>query len=127
MAVFLSEILSTEIPGEMMALMDEILDELTPYFDAVISDIPEHLQEIINTLATYEPAQNPKEIAEHIETNQATVRNYLKHLKENGYVRVAFSKGKSNYYCLNEYLYRIWYQMRDSSHREETRWIFESC
>jgi len=125
MAVFLSDILRTEVPGEMLSFMDNILDELTPYFEAILKEIPDYLEDIINTLATFEPAQSPKEIAHHLETPQTTIRNYLKQLKENGYVRIAFSKGKSNYYCLNEYLYRIWYQMRDSSHREETRWLME--
>lgn len=125
MAVFLSDILKTDVNEEMIDIMDRILDELTPYFEAIINDTPEYLQEIINALASYEPAQSPKEIAEHLEMEPATVRNYLKQAKESGYVRVAFSKGKSNYYCLNEYLYRTWFQMRDSSHREELRWLME--
>lgn len=125
MAVFLSDIIRTEVPDEMLELMDNILDQLTPYFEAILNDIPDYLEEIINTLAAFEPAQSPREIAGHLEAPQATIRNYLKQLKEAGYVRIAFSKGKSNYYCLNEYLYRIWYQMRDSSHREETRWLME--
>ncbi|NQT55541.1 MAG: tetratricopeptide repeat protein [Desulfobacteraceae bacterium] len=125
MAVFLSDVLRTEVPDEMLSFMDNILDELTPYFEAILKDIPDSLEEIINTLAAFEPALSPKEIAQHLEVPQTTVRNYLKQLKENGYVRIAFSKGKSNYYCLNEYLYRVWYQMRDSSHREETRWLME--
>ncbi|RZB32423.1 MAG: hypothetical protein SRB2_04428 [Desulfobacteraceae bacterium Eth-SRB2] len=125
MAVFLSDILRTEVPGEMLSFMDNILDELTPYFEAILKEIPDYLEDIINSLAAFEPAQSPKEIARHLEAPQTTIRNYLKQLKENGYVRIAFSKGKSNYYCLNEYLYRIWYQMRDSSHREETRWLME--
>ena len=125
MAVFLSDIIRTEVPDEMLELMDNILDQLTPYFEATLNDIPDYLEEIINTLAAFEPAQSPREIAGHLEAPQATIRNYLKQLKETGYVRIAFSKGKSNYYCLNEYLYRIWYQMRDSGHREETRWLME--
>lgn len=125
MAVFLSDILKTDVNEEMIDIMDRILDELTPYFEAIINDTPEYLQEIINALASFEPAQSPKEIAEHLEMEPGTVRNYLKQAKESGYVRVAFSKGKSNYYCLNEYLYRTWFQMRDSSHREELRWLME--
>lgn len=124
-AVFLADMLKTELPDEMISVMDKILDELTPYFEAILSDIPTYQEEVLNTLAAYEPAQSPKEIAEHLETPQPTIRNYIMQLKENGYVRVAFSKGKFNYYCLKEYLYRIWYQMRDSSHREETRWLME--
>jgi DNA-binding transcriptional ArsR family regulator len=125
MAVFMSDFLRAEIPSEMLGLMDNILDQLTPYFENIFSDIPDHLLDVINALSELEPAQSPKEIAEYLEVPQATMRNYLKKLKEAGYVRIAFSKGKSNYYCLNEYLYRIWYQMRDSSQREETRWIME--
>ena len=125
MAVFLSDILKTDINEEMIQIMDRILDELTPYFEAIINETPEYLHDIINVLAVFEPAQSPKEIAEHLEMEQGTVRNYLKQAKESGYVRVAFSKGKSNYYCLNEYLYRAWFQMRDSSHREEMRWLME--
>ncbi len=125
MAVFLSEILKTDVPDEMLDFMDELLDELNPYFEAILNDTPDYMEEVMNTLATFEPAQSPKEIADHLEAEQSTIRNYLKQMKDNGYVRVAFSKGNSNFYCLNEYLYRIWYQMRDSSHREETRWIME--
>ena len=125
MAVFLTDIIRTEAPDEMLEFMDGILDQLTPYFESILNDTPDYLEEIINTLAAFEPAQSPREIAGHLEVPQATIRNYLKQLKETGYVRIAFSKGKSNYYCLNEYLYRIWYQMRDSGHREETRWLME--
>jgi tetratricopeptide (TPR) repeat protein len=125
MAVFLSDIIRAEAPDEMLEFMDNILDQLTPYFEAIMNDTPDYLEEIINTLAAFEPAQSPKEIAGHLESPQPTIRNYLKQLKETGYTRIAFSKGKSNYYCLNEYLYRIWYQMRDSGHREETRWLME--
>ena len=125
LAVFLSEILKTDVPDEMLDFMDELLDELSPYFEAILNDTPDYMEEVMNTLATFEPAQSPKEIADHLEAEQSTIRNYLKQMKDNGYVRVAFSKGNSNFYCLSEYLYRIWYQMRDSSHREETRWIME--
>jgi tetratricopeptide (TPR) repeat protein len=124
-AVFLADMLKAEMPDEMMAVMDKILDEMTPYFEAILTEVPRYQEEILNTLAAYEPAQSPKDIAGHLEVPQPTVRNYLKQVKENGYVRVAFSKGKYSYYCLKEYLYRIWYQMRDSSHREETRWLME--
>lgn len=124
-AVFLADMLKAEMPDEMMAVMDKILDEMTPYFEAILSEVPHYQEEILNTLAAYEPAQSPKDIAAHLEIPQPTVRNYLKQLKENGYVKVAFSKGKYSYYCLKEYLYRIWYQMRDSGHREETRWLME--
>jgi tetratricopeptide (TPR) repeat protein len=124
-AIFLADILNMEVPGEILEIMDGILDELTPYFESVADSIPDYLEEILNTLASFEPAQNPGEIAEHLEIPQASIRNYLKLLKEAGYVRIAFSKGKSNYYCLNEYLYRLWYQMRDSGHRETYRWLIE--
>ncbi len=124
-AVFLADILKAEMPDEMMAVMDKILDEMTPYFESILSEVPRYQEEILNTLAAYEPAQSPKDIAAHLEIPQPTVRNYLMQLKENGYVKVAFSKGKYSYYCLKEYLYRIWYQMRDSSHREESRWLME--
>ncbi len=124
-AVFLADMLKAEMPDEMMTVMDKVLDEMTPYFETIINEVPRYQEEILNTLAAFEPAQSPKDIAAHLEVPQPTVRNYLKQLKENGYVRVAFSKGKYSYYCLKEYLYRIWYQMRDSSHREETRWLME--
>ncbi|MBF8276567.1 MAG: Helix-turn-helix, type 11 domain protein [Candidatus Brocadiaceae bacterium] len=124
-AVFLAAMLKAEMPDEMMAVMDKILDEMTPYFEAILSEVPRYQEEILNTLAAYEPAQSPKDIAAHLEIPQPTVRNYLMQLKENGYVKIAFSKGKYSYYCLKEYLYRIWYQMRDSGHREETRWLME--
>jgi tetratricopeptide (TPR) repeat protein len=125
MAVFLADILKTDVPEEMLDLMDGILDELTPYFETIFKDIPDYLEAVINTLAAFEPAQSPTEITAHLEGQSTTIRNYLKQLKDGGYVRVAFSRGRSNYYCLNEYLYRIWFQMRDSGHREETRWLLE--
>ncbi len=125
MAVFLADILKAEVPDEMLELMDKTLDQLTPYFDSIFKDTPDYLEDVLNTLAAYEPAQSPKEIAQRLEAPPATIRNYLKQLKEIGHVRVAFSKRRSNYYCLTEYLYRIWYQMRDSGHREETRWLME--
>jgi hypothetical protein len=124
-AALVADILSAEVPEEIIDVMDRILDELTPYFLSVVEGIPEYLLQIINVLAAYKPAQSPSEIAQHIEAPQATVRKYLKQLKESGHVRLAFSKGKSSYYCLSEYLYRTWFQMRDSGLREESRWTLE--
>ena len=60
MAVFLADILKTEVPEEMLDLMDGILDELTPYFENIFKDVPDSLEEVINTLAAFEPAQSPK-------------------------------------------------------------------
>ncbi|MCP5054233.1 MAG: ArsR family transcriptional regulator [bacterium] len=125
MAVFLADIFSTEVPEEMIDIMDRVLDELTPYFESIVGGIPDYLEEVVNTLASFEPAQSPKEIAQYLEIPQTSIRNYLKQLKEDGYVRIAFSKGKSNYYCLGEYLYRMWFQMRNNMRREETRWLTE--
>ena len=81
MAVFLTDIIRTEAPYEMLELMDGILDQLTPYFESIMNDTPDYLEEIINTLAAFEPAQSPREIARHLEVPQATIRNYLKQLK----------------------------------------------
>jgi tetratricopeptide (TPR) repeat protein len=124
-AIFLADILNMAIPGEMLEIMDRVLDELTPYFESVANAVPDYLEEVLNTLASFEPAQNPGEIAAHLAIPQTSIRNYLKLLKEEGYVRIAFSKGKSNYYCLNEYLYRLWFQMRDGGHRDKNRWLIE--
>jgi len=124
-AVFLADIFSMETPAEIIEIMARMLDELTPYFHSIVGGIPGYLEEIVNTLAAFEPAQSPMEIAGHLEVPQASIRNYLKLLKDDGYVRVAFSKGKFNYYCLSDYLYRIWFQMRDRSHWEESRWLME--
>jgi tetratricopeptide (TPR) repeat protein len=124
-AIFLADILNMVIPGEMLEIMDRVLDELTPYFESVADGIPDYLEEVLNTLASFEPAQNPVEIAAHLGIPRTSIRNYLKLLKEDGYVRIAFSKGKSNFYCLNEYLYRLWFQMRDGSHRDKNRWLIE--
>ncbi len=125
MAVFIADILKAGAPDEMVTFMDNLIDELNPYFENIFNDVPQCNEEILNALAAFEPAQSPKEIAEHLELPQNSVRNYLKNLKENGYIRIAFSKGKSNYYCLNEYLYRIWFQMRDSVITDQASWLVE--
>src|SRR3972149_1735688 len=83
-AVFLADMLKSELPDEMISVMDMILDELTPYFEAILNEIPTYQEEVLHTLAAYEPAQSPKEIAEHLEAPQPTIRNYLMQLKENG-------------------------------------------
>ncbi|MBF0592550.1 MAG: helix-turn-helix domain-containing protein [Nitrospirae bacterium] len=125
MVVFLADIIKADVTQEVLAIMDRLLDELTPYFNAIFGDLPENMAKIINVMAAHEPALSPSTIAELLEMPEAMVRNYMKTLKDNGYVRIALKKGASHYYCLNEYMYRIWFQMRDSGHREEMRWLIE--
>ncbi|MBF0609385.1 MAG: tetratricopeptide repeat protein [Magnetococcales bacterium] len=125
MVVFLADIIKASITPEVLDIMDRLLDELTPYFNAIFADLPENMLKIINVMAEHEPALSPSKIAELLEMSEAMVRNYMKTLKDDGYVRIALKKGTSHYYCLNEYMYRIWFQMRDSGHREELRWLIE--
>ncbi|KJU82106.1 Helix-turn-helix, type 11 domain protein [Candidatus Magnetobacterium bavaricum] len=125
MVVFLADIIKADVTQDVLDIMDRLLDELTPYFNTIFGDLPENMLKIINVMAAHEPALSPSTIAKHLEMDEATVRNYMKTLKDNGYVRIALKKGTSHYYCLNEYMYRIWFQMRDSGHREEMRWLIE--
>lgn len=125
LAVLLADILKMESPDELLVLMNRMLEELTPYFLFLLEGIPPYLRLIINTLADGSPAQSPEEIAKHLECPQATVRNYLKRLKEEGYVKEAFSNKTSNYYYFTDYLYRIWFQMRNGRPDEEYRWLME--
>ncbi|MBF0338024.1 MAG: tetratricopeptide repeat protein [Nitrospirae bacterium] len=125
MVVFLADIIKADVTQDVLDIMDRLLNELTPYFQGIFSDLPENMIKIINVMAAHEPALSPSTIAKHLEMDEAVVRNYMKTLKDNGYVRIALKKGTSHYYCLNEYMYRIWFQMRDSGHREEIRWLIE--
>ncbi|KJR42149.1 ATPase [Candidatus Magnetoovum chiemensis] len=121
MVKFMAETINSD--GNVLNIINGLLDELTPYFDSMLKDLSDYQQLILNALAEFEPAQSPKEIAAHIESPPDNVRNAVKQLKDNGYLRVAFDSAKSNYYCLNEYLYRVWYQTRDSGHIDTARWL----
>ena len=63
MAIFLVYILKQDVPDEMILFMDQVLDELTPYFEGMFSDVPDSLVEILNLLAAApEPAQSPRKL-----------------------------------------------------------------
>ncbi|HOC91116.1 MAG TPA: tetratricopeptide repeat protein [bacterium] len=125
MAAFMADIVCCENVEPMLDFMMKLIDEITPYYDAVFKDVPEHQRNILDVLAEYEPAQSPADIASKLETGSEVIRNYLIPLKDNGYVRLAFSDGRSNYYCLNEYLYRIFRQTRGGHPRDRDRWVIE--
>lgn len=126
MAMFAADIIETKFDGEqVIEIMNKLVDELTPYFLRVFEDVPAHQREIIETLAEFEPAQTPTQIAEHLGAPVENIRNYLIPLKDNGFIRMAHSFGKNNYYGVSEYLYRVWYQMRNDYMTERNRWLVE--
>jgi tetratricopeptide (TPR) repeat protein len=128
MGLLCAEILSEGgFTEEMLSSMQVLFDELTPYFERLFEDLPEHLKRVLDLFATAaDPALSPAELAKLPEAEgekEATLRNYVKKLKDGGYLKPVFSQGRSEYYRLSEYLYRIWFQMRDSSRSQDMQWL----
>ena len=108
--------------------LEQLLDQVTPYYKAKLESLPPQQRKILDHIArvsgeTHE-GLTPTQIADATRITANAVSMQLKRLAEQGYVRSANLRGRSSYYTLSEPLYAIWHQMRFGRNaRQKMQWL----
>jgi tetratricopeptide (TPR) repeat protein len=104
--VVLSQFLKRESLDELTEAFLQMLDDLTPYYQARLSWLSPQQRKIVEYLCDRRGAVPVKEIAQGLFITHQTVSGQLKDLREKGYVR-STNVGRESFYELREPLMRL--------------------
>ena len=104
--IIFAQFLSREALDDLVQAFLHTLDELTPYYQARMKELPGQQRKIIEYLVNYRGAAPVKQIAAACFITQQTCSSQLKVLKEKRYVR-SIEQGRQSYYELCEPLMRL--------------------
>ena len=93
-----------------------LLDQLTPFYQALMETMPREQRKIFDMIALSEGPLSPTEIAKRLNVSKpAIVVAQLRRLQKNGLVEnVKFSNKRGTRYQIVERLYRIWRELRST-------------
>ena len=111
--VVFSEFLTHESLDELIQPFMNMLDDLTPYYQARMMYLSPQQRKIIEVLSRRKYAMPVKEIAQRCFVSHQTVSNQLKDLRDKGYV-LADSIGRQSFYELREPLMRICLSVKET-------------
>jgi hypothetical protein len=116
LAVALYRVLANGVTAELHDHILKLLDEVTPYYQARLNDIPQQAVRVLTEMAVSKTLATPAMIARRcrIPTNQATAQ-IAKLLDERLVVQGTRPDARSRYYEFKDRLLRIWIQMRESA------------
>jgi tetratricopeptide (TPR) repeat protein len=121
--IILSEFATREGLDNLVTAFEELLDELTPYYQDRLRWLPDQQREIIEFLCRQARTVPVKEIAKDLFLSEQAAAAQLKSLKDKGYV-IAGSVGRESRYELAEPLMRLCVEVKDPQ-REPIRLIVE--
>ena len=121
--IILSEFATREKLDDLVTAFEELLDELTPYYQERLRWLPDQQREIVEFLCRQVQTVRVKEIANELFLSEQTAGAQLKSLKDKGYV-IAGSVGRESRYELAEPLMRMCVEVKDPQ-REPIRLIVE--
>ena len=115
LALALYTVVQQGVTSELYDQIMKLLDEVTPYYQARLSDIPPQAARVLTEMAISESVSTPAAIARlcRIPTNQVTAQ-ISKLLDERLVVQGGRPNARSRYYEVKDRLLRIWIQMRES-------------
>jgi tetratricopeptide (TPR) repeat protein len=121
--IILSEFATRENLDDLVTAFEELLDELTPYYQERLRWLADQQREIVEYLCRQIHTVPVKEIATDLYLSDQAAAAQLKSLKDKGYV-TAESVGRESRYELTEPLMRLCVEVKDPQ-REPIRLIVE--
>ncbi len=121
--IILSDFATREKLDDLVSAFEELLDELTPYYQERLRWLPDQQREIVEYLCRATRTLPVKEIAGDLFLSEQTAAAQLKALKEKGYATAA-TVGRESRYELAEPLMRLCVEVKDP-HREPIRLIVD--
>jgi len=116
MYVMLSEYLTKDSLDDLVESFEQLVDELTPYFQERMRSVPPQQAKLIQCLANSEGAKTVKEIAEETFIAERNCSKQLGNLRQSGYV-ISSKRGKESYYELAEPLMRLCLEVKNQRGR----------
>jgi hypothetical protein len=116
LALALYRVVQQGVTTELHEQILKLLDEVTPYYQARLNDIPPQAARVLTEMAVAETAITPSEIARRcrIPTNHVTAQ-ISKLLNERLVIQGGRPDARSRFYEFKDRLLRIWIQMREST------------
>lgn len=115
------------VTQELHTQMLELLDQVTPYYQARLNDITPQMVRIVTEMALAEGPLTPAEVGRRcrLATNQVT--SNVNRLMQERFVRAgARPDMKRRYYEITDRLFRLWMQMREGGEsRQRLRFLIE--
>jgi DNA-binding MarR family transcriptional regulator len=115
------------VTAELHTQMLELLDQVTPYYQARLNDITPQMVRVVTEMALAEGPLTPAEVGRRcrLATNQVTAN--INRLVQERFVRAgARPDGKRRYYEITDRLFRLWMQMREGDvPRQRLRFLIE--
>jgi tetratricopeptide (TPR) repeat protein len=121
--IILSEFASRENLYDLVTAFEELLDELTPYYQERLRWLPDQQREIVEFLCRQPRTVPVKEIAADLFLTEQAAAAQLKQLKDKGYV-MAGTVGRESRYELAEPMMRLCVEVKDPQ-REPIRLIVD--
>ena len=121
--IILSEFVTRQKLDDLVSAFEELLDELTPYYQERLRWLPDQQREIVEFLCRQARTVMVKEIAGELFLKEQVAASQLKGLRDKGYVTSA-SVGRESRYELAEPLMRLCVEIKDPE-REPIRLIVE--
>ena len=106
MYILLSEFLTKESLDGLVASLEQLADELTPYFQERIGSLPPQQAKIVQALCNASGAMTVREVARNTFIPEATVSRQLSDLRAKHYV-ISEKRGSVSYYEMAEPLMRL--------------------
>lgn len=115
LALALYRVVQDGVTTELYDQVMKLLDEVTPYYQARLNDIPPQAARVLTEMAVSDTIATPAGIARRcrIPTNQVTAQ-ITKLLDERLIIQGGRPNARSRFYEFRDRLLRIWIQMRES-------------
>ena len=115
LALALYRVVDSGVTAELHQQIMKLLDDVTPYYQARLNDIPPQAARVLTEMAVSDTVVSPAEIARRcrMQTNQVTA-HIKKLLDERLIIQGGRPDARSRLYELKDRLLRIWLQMRES-------------
>ena len=121
-------ILRHGVTEELHTQLLELLDEVTPYYQARLNDVSPQMVRIVTEMAVAEGPLTPAELGRRTRLSTTQVTANITKLVNERFVRPGGrpEDQRSRYYELTDRLFRLWLQMREGEHvRQRLRFLTE--
>jgi DNA-binding transcriptional ArsR family regulator len=111
--VILSEFIDRNSLDQLIKPFEQMLDELTPYYQERLHWISPQQRRIVELLSAFGSPVPVKVISDRLFATPQTISGQLKSLKETGYVR-SHDRGRESWYELSEPLMRLSIEIKEN-------------
>jgi tetratricopeptide (TPR) repeat protein len=122
--IVLSEFITRDSVEELVRPFEEMIDELTPYYQERVRWLAPLQRRIVEFLCRQQQPTAVKAIASSLFASHQTITSQLKTLRELGYLE-SYPRGRESLYELSEPLMRLCVEVKENQRREPLRLIVD--